>query len=74
MDSLLWPLKSMFIIGPTGCGKTPPGNHMEKIGIGKKRCLHFDFGCQLRAIVELDFPPDGFGRKEWSLFISLYGV
>ncbi|MDD4985642.1 MAG: nucleoside monophosphate kinase [Dehalococcoidales bacterium] len=43
--------KAILLIGPTGCGKTPLGDLLETEGIGGRRCLHFDFGRELRASV-----------------------
>ncbi len=57
---------SLLLIGPTGAGKTPFGDYLEKKGIGGKRCVHFDFGHQLRTVAESDIPPAGFDRGEHS--------
>ena len=56
------------MIGPTGAGKTPMGDHIEKKGFGNNRCHHFDFGHQLRSVAVADSPPDGF-TKDDHLFI-----
>ena len=45
--STLWP--SVLLAGPTGSGKTPLGDEMERRGLRGRRCLHFDFGANLRA-------------------------
>jgi adenylate kinase len=37
-------------MGPTGSGKTPLGDELEMRGLGGRRCHHFDFGANLRAI------------------------
>jgi adenylate kinase family enzyme len=37
-------------VGPTGSGKTPLGDHLEKWGWRGRRCRHFDFGARLRAV------------------------
>ena len=57
-------VRAMLLIGPTGVGKTPFGGYLEKRGLGGNRCLHFDFGHQLRAIAGHGKPPDGFSREE----------
>jgi adenylate kinase len=57
-------LASLLLIGPTGAGKTPFGDYLEKKGIGGKRCVHFDFGHQLRTVADSDVPPAGFDRGE----------
>jgi adenylate kinase family enzyme len=48
MDLRLQP--AWLLIGPTGSGKTPLGRLLEERGLGGRRCLHFDFGAELRAI------------------------
>ncbi len=45
-DSLL---KAILLVGPTGSGKTPLGQHLEAEGICGRPCIHFDFGNALRA-------------------------
>jgi len=39
---------AVLILGPTGSGKTPLGQMMEKYGLWGFSCLHFDFGQELR--------------------------
>ena len=41
---------SILLLGPTGAGKTPLGDLLEKRGLWGKRCHHFDFGANLRHI------------------------
>jgi adenylate kinase family enzyme len=43
---------SLLLVGPTGSGKTPLGEELERRGFLGRRCLHFDFGANLRAAVE----------------------
>lgn len=38
----------MLLLGPTGSGKTPLGDFLQTQGFGGRRCVHFDFGAQLR--------------------------
>ena len=37
------------MVGPTGSGKTPLGQLLEKEGLWGRLCLHFDFGEALRV-------------------------
>ncbi len=60
------PVKSLLLIGPTGAGKTPLGELMEKRGYGGGRCFHFDFGHQLRTFASCGTPPPGFADSEIS--------
>ena len=43
--------QAILLIGPTGAGKTPLGEILEKRGLWGRKCLHFDFGSQLRTSV-----------------------
>lgn len=42
-----WP--AILLVGPTGSGKTPLGDELECRGLRGRRCLHFDFGANLRT-------------------------
>ncbi len=42
--------RALLLIGPTGSGKTPLGQCIEKEGWLGARCGHFDFGAQLRGV------------------------
>ena len=44
-----WP--SLLLVGPTGSGKTPLGDELERRGFLGRRCVHFDFGSKLRTLV-----------------------
>jgi adenylate kinase len=48
LDTRTWP--SLLLVGPTGSGKTPLGDELERSGFLRRRCAHFDFGADLRAI------------------------
>ncbi len=50
-------LDALLILGPTGSGKTPLGNHLQTTGIDGRRCLHFDFGACLRNVLSDDSSP-----------------
>jgi len=41
---------AVLLIGPTGSGKTPLGDWLESHGLWARRCHHFDFGENLRAV------------------------
>ena len=43
------PWKAVLLVGPTGSGKTPLGQVLQKKGLWGRPCLHFDFGEALRA-------------------------
>lgn len=49
--------EGILILGPTGSGKTPLGELLEKTGLGGWRCCHFDFGARFRSAASCDFPP-----------------
>ncbi len=42
---------ALLLIGPTGAGKTPLGARLEASGLGGRRCVHFDFGQNMRQAV-----------------------
>jgi adenylate kinase family enzyme len=50
------PLPSLLLLGPTGSGKTPLGQLLHERGLSGRRCLHFDFGENLRQVVDRDAP------------------
>lgn len=55
---------AVLLIGPTGSGKTPLGNFLSDRGLAGQRCLHFDFGGQLRALVGRSPPDTSFSDAE----------
>ncbi len=50
------PYQTILLIGPTGSGKTPFGNLCEEKGLWERKCVHFDFGENLRAIAVNNSP------------------
>jgi len=61
------PYEAILIIGPTGSGKTPLGDLIERKGLWGRRCFHFDFGLNLRNIGEQDIPPPGFSKDDFNI-------
>ncbi|MBN2292419.1 MAG: nucleoside monophosphate kinase [Pirellulales bacterium] len=61
--------KAVLLLGPTGAGKTPLGDLFEERGLPlpgyrERSCLHFDFGANLRRLVERDVPEGGITRDD----------
>jgi adenylate kinase family enzyme len=54
---------AVILVGPTGSGKTPLGDLIAARGLWQAECLHFDFGANLRRLVEFD-RPDGIVSRE----------
>jgi adenylate kinase family enzyme len=44
-------MPAVLLIGPTGSGKTPLGDELEARGLWGRRCVHFDFGHEIRRAV-----------------------
>lgn len=59
-------VRAILLLGPTGAGKTPLGEYFEKKGFGGRKCLHFDFGHEMRSIALGNRPPEGFDKEEHS--------
>lgn len=57
---------AILLLGPTGTGKSPLGKQIEKNGLHGKRCVHFDFGHELRNIANSDEIPEGFQTADVS--------
>ena len=58
---------AVILLGPTGSGKTPLGDLMGARGLWQAECLHFDFGANLRRLVERDRPDRVFSREDIDL-------
>ena len=56
--------KAILLVGPTGSGKTPLGRMCEGKGLWGQKCLHFDFGEQLRKIVNGDPSSIALSRRD----------
>ena len=52
------------LLGPTGSGKTPLGDLAEQRGLWGASCLHFDFGANLRRIVDQNRPDHLISRED----------
>lgn len=50
-------MEAILLLGPTGSGKTPLGDALEKRGLAGRRCLHFDFGAILRHVADCGLVP-----------------
>lgn len=53
-----------LLLGPTGAGKTPLGDMLEAQGLAGRRCCHFDFGAQLRAVDAGQSRPSGLDEAD----------
>lgn len=57
-------LQAILLVGPTGSGKTPLGELLQRKGLWQRRCCHFDFGWNLRRIVEGEVSPEYLTQEE----------
>ncbi len=57
-----WP--AVVLVGPTGSGKSPLGDEMERRGYRGRPCVHFDFGANLRAAADDRAGEYGLGPEE----------
>jgi adenylate kinase len=58
---------SILLLGPTGAGKSPLGEALERRGLGGHRWVHFDFGASLREVARLRRRPRGFTEREMAV-------
>jgi len=61
------PQSAILLIGPTGSGKTPLGDFLEKNGLFGHRCVHFDFGRNLRKIADSRIRPGFLGVSDFAV-------
>ena len=55
---------AILLLGPTGAGKTPLGDQMAAQGLAGRRCVHCDFGANLRAVGAGKWRPDGLSDSD----------
>ena len=55
---------AILLLGPTGAGKTPLGAMFEANGLSGRRCVHFDFGENLRRVVGRGQPDEHFSEQD----------
>lgn len=63
------PLNAILLLGPTGVGKSPLGDAIERTGFLGRRAHHLDFGAELRTIAAGTSPGNEYSREELD-FIS----
>ncbi len=51
--------QAILLLGPTGSGKTPLGDRLQRTGLWGRRCVHLDFGRELRRIAAGGAAPEG---------------
>ena len=56
--------RAVLLLGPTSSGKTPLGDLIAERGLWGARCVHFDFGANLRRLVERDVPDELVSRAD----------
>lgn len=56
-------IPAIVLLGPTGSGKSPLGDLIQQRGLWRATCLHFDFGANLRRLVDRN-RPDHLIRRE----------
>ncbi len=56
--------RAVLLVGPTGSGKTPLGDLIAARGLWGSPCVHFDFGADLRRLVERDLPDELVDRAD----------
>ncbi len=56
--------EAILLVGPTGAGKTPLGEALERRGLWGRACRHFDFGERLRRVAAGEVAIPGLGRRD----------
>jgi adenylate kinase family enzyme len=65
---------ALLLLGPTGSGKTPLGEHLARHGLRGRPCVHFDFGARLRAVADGSWRPAGLGAKDVETVVRALGA
>ncbi|MCJ7587497.1 MAG: nucleoside monophosphate kinase [Candidatus Aminicenantes bacterium] len=60
---------ALLMLGPTGSGKTPLGRRLETAGFRGRRCLHFDFGANLREAAGASAGVGGLAGKDRDVIV-----
>ncbi len=67
--------QGILLLGPTGSGKSPLGDRIEAAGLGERRFRHFDFGANLRRVVdEVANPAFSHEEREFLRTVLLSGA
>lgn len=64
-------LRGLLLLGPTGSGKTPLGDCIERRGWQGYRCVHFDFGYQLRQVAVGIVRPEGLSAADRAFVVEV---
>lgn len=64
-------LRAVLLLGPTGSGKTPLGDSLERRGWRGYRCIHFDFGAQLREVAAGTVRPEGLTAADRAFVVEV---
>ena len=64
-------LRGLLLLGPTGSGKTPLGDCIEARGWLGCRCVHFDFGEQLRQVAAGIVRPEGLSAADRAFVVEV---
>ncbi len=63
--------QGILLLGPTGAGKSPLGDRIEAAGLGMRAFRHFDFGANLRRVVDNEDAQAGFSDQELAFLRSV---
>ena len=67
-----FPVDSVLLLGPTGVGKSPLGDHIVRHGLFGRSALHLDFGAELRSIASRADTPSLFSRAELDFITGVF--